>query len=154
MLQCLLRGAQRRGVGRRAAQNARHVGHRDSEGVAHRHGQGRSEQHDGDGGRDEPQSVGAHRTEEARPHLKAEGVDEDHQSETLGIGQHRRVERKPEMPGQNAHEEDEGRSERDSEKADLSQSDTDRRDERNHHDGLQSRVLDEQFFKPFHSFNC
>ena len=33
------------------------------------------------------------------------------------------------MPGQNAHEEDEGRSERDSEKADLSQSDTDRRDE-------------------------
>jgi hypothetical protein len=154
LLQCLLRGAQRRGVGRRAAQNARHVGHRDSEGVAHRHGQGRSEQHDGDGGRDEPQSVGAHRTEEARPHLKAEGVDEDHQSETLGIGQHRRVERKPEMPGQNAHEEDEGRSERDSEKADLSQSDTDRRDERNHHDGLQSRVLDEQFFKPFHSFNC
>jgi hypothetical protein len=110
--------------------------------------------HDGDGGRDEPQSVGAHRTEEARPHLKAEGVDEDHQSETLGIGQHRRVEREPEMPGQNAHEEDEGRSERDSEKADLSQSDTDRRDERNHHDGLQSRVLDEQFFKPFHSFNC
>ena len=103
---------------------------------------------------DQPQSVDAHRAEEARSHLQAEGIDEDHQSETLGIGQHRRVERKPEMPGQNAHEEDEGRSERDSEKADLSQSDTDRRDERNHHDGLQSRVLDEQFFKPFHSFNC
>ena len=112
------------------------------------------DRHDGDGGGDEPQSVGAHRTEETRSHLQTESVDEDHQSETFGVGQHRRVEREAEMPGQNAHEEDEGRAERDPEEADLSQSDTDRRDERNHHDGLQSRVLDEQFFKPFHPFNC
>ena len=104
--------------------------------VTHGYGQECSEQYDGDGGGDEPQPVGAHRTEEARSHLQAQGVDENHQSETLGVGEHRRVERQPEMPGQDAYEEDEGRAERNPEEADFSQSDAERRDERNHHDGL------------------
>ena len=87
---------------------------------------------------------------ESRPDLQSEGVDEDDESEILGIGQHRGVERKPEMPGENTHKEDEGRAERDPEEADLAQPDADRRDERDHDDGLQGRVFDEQFLKPFH----
>ena len=150
LLQGLLCGTQRRGVGRRAAEDARHVGHRDLEGVAQPHGQRRAEQYDGDGRRHQPQPIDAHRAEKARSHLQTEGVDEDHQSETFGVGQHRRVERQPEVSGHDPHEEDESRAERDSEEADLAQSDADRRDERDHHDGLQCRVLDEQFFKPFH----
>ena len=91
-----------------------------------------------------------HRAEKARADLQAEGIDEDDEAEILGIGEHRRVERQSEVPGQNAHEEDEGRAERDAEEPDFSQSDADCRDERNHHDGLQGRMLDEQIFKPFH----
>ena len=136
LLEGLLRRAECRGVGRGAAEDTRHVGHRNPEGVAQGHGQRRSSEYDGDGRGDQAQSVGAHRAEKARADLQAEGIDEDDEAEILGIGEHRRVERQSEVPGQNAHEEDEGRAERDAEEPDFSQSDADCRDERNHHDGL------------------
>lgn len=138
------------GVGRSAAQDARHVGHRDPEGVAQGYGKRRAEQDDGDGWRDEAQPVGPHRAEETRSDLQSEGIDEDDQSEILGVDQHRGVERQPEVSGEDAHEEDEGRAERDAEEADLAQTDADRRDERDHHDGLQGRMFDQERFKPFH----
>ena len=146
----LLCGSQRRGVGRCAAQDARHVGHRDAEQAAHAGGCGRTEEHEPDGRGEEPQPVGAHRTEKARSDLQTEGIDEDDESETLGVGQHRRVEFESEVPGENSREEDEGRAEGDSEEADLPQTDSDCGDQRYHHDGLQGRGFEEQVFEPFH----
>ena len=151
LLEGLLRGAECRGVGRRTAENARHVGHRDSEGVAHPHGQCRAQQRQSDGRQQQPHAVGAQRAEEAGADLQSEGVDEENQSEALGVDEHRGVEREAEVAGQNADEEDEGRAERDAADADFAQSDAEDRDERNHDDGLQRRVFDEQISEPFHA---
>ena len=143
LLQRLLRGAERRGVGRGSAEDAGRVGHGDVQREAHAYGERGADQHYGDGRRQQAQAVGAQRVEETRPDLQTEGVDEDDESETFGIGQHLRVDRESEMPGQNAGEEDERHAQRYAEKADFTESDADRRDERDHHDGLQRRMFDE-----------
>ena len=49
LLQGLLRGTERRGVGRGAAQDTRHVGHRNVQDETHGYGQGGAEQHHGNG---------------------------------------------------------------------------------------------------------
>ena len=143
LLQRLLRRSERRGVGRGAAQDARHVGHRDVQRIAHCHGQPRAEQYYGQSRRHQAQPVGAQRVEETGADLQAEGVYEDDEPEALGIVQHRRVDRQPEMPGQDTGEKDECHAQRDAEDADPAQCDPDRRNERNNHDGLQGRVFDE-----------
>ena len=143
LLQRLLRRSERRGVGRGAAQDARHVGHRDVQRIAHCHGQPRAEQYYRKGGRHQAQSVGAQRVEEAGADLQAEGVYEDDEPEALGIVQHRRVDRQSEMPGQDPCEKDECHAQRDAEDAYPAEGDPDRRNERNNHDGLQGRVFDE-----------
>ena len=119
------------------------VGHGDVQREAHAYGERGADQHYGDRRRQQAQSVGAQRVEETGADLQTEGVDEDDESETFGIGQHLRVDRESEMPGQNAGEEDERHAQRYAEKADFTESDADRRDERDHHDGLQRRMFDE-----------
>ena len=115
-LERLLGGTQGRGVGRGAAQDARHAGHGDAESVAQPYGGSGAERDDRDGGEQQPHAVGAHRAEETGPHLQPEGIDEQHETETLDIGQHRGVDRQSAVSGQNPHEEDERRSERNAEK--------------------------------------
>ena len=110
-LERLLGGTQGRGVGRGAAQNARHAGHGDSESVAQPYGGSGAERDDRDGGEQQAHAVGAHRAEETGSHLQPEGIDEQHEAETLDVGQHRRVDRQSAVSGQNPHEEDERRSE-------------------------------------------
>ena len=140
----LLGGTQRRRVGGRTAENARHVGQRDAAECPHGHGQQRS-------GEDHPHSdgqhrrtAGAHRGEESRADLKPQRIDEENQSEALGIGEHARIDAQSDVSGQNADEKYERHPQRDPADADLPQQDARRGDQREDDDGLNGRMFGEK----------
>ena len=136
-----LRRTQRGGVGRGAAEDAGHVGDRDVQREAQRHGQQSPGQHQQDGRRDEAGPLAAQRVEESRPYLQPECVDEKHQPEALGVDEHLRIDRKAEVACQDADEKDEGGAQGDAAEPYLAQPDSQGRDQRQDHHGLQRRML-------------
>lgn len=150
LLQRLLGGAERGGVGRRSAEHAHEVGYvlpaLEREGESHEG----AEDDDCEGEKVELDATLAEGAEKARSDLESELVDEEHESEALGVGEHRRVYRQSEVSGEDAGEEHEGDAERYAADAQFAQTETYRDDKSQHHKRLQGRLLEKKILKPVH----
>lgn len=98
LVERLLRRTERRRVGRRAAQHAHHFGQRHGGDAAQQHRHAGSDGDDAQPLQVEPHAAPVERAEETGPHLQPERVDEEHQSETLGVFEHRLIDRQPTWP--------------------------------------------------------
>ena len=149
----LLGGAERRGVGGGPAEDADHVGHRDGQQIAEGDGCGRPGKHKPQPQHVELYSPGAERAEESRAHLKAKLVDKQHEAEVLGVFQYRRVDGQAEVSGHDTGEEHKRDPQRDAADTQLPQSKPDGDDDRDDTHGLQGRLLEKQTLKPIHTAN-
>lgn len=146
----LLCRTERRGVGRGAAQDACHVAHGNTGRIAEPYGQCRTCQDDERGERNQPDAARAERTEETGADLQSQCIDEEYEPETFGESQHRRIDRESEMARCDADEENERHAERNSEKTHFAQHHAEHRDQREHDDGLNGRMLGKKIRKPVH----
>ena len=82
--------------------------------------------------------------------MKPEGIDKDDKSEILGEIKHVAVDFQPEVTGQDTDKENEGDSERNSEKLDFPQIQACRTDQRKHYYRLYDRRFEEYFPNKIH----
>ena len=152
LLKCLLRRSKSRRVCSCTAQYSRHVGHGNAERVAQSYGRQCTYGKQTQRRCYELCAFGTHRAEETGTHLQAQRIHEQHQTESLGIEEHVAVDGETGMTGQDADKEDKCYPKRDAAYTYLAQHHTQSRYQRQHHNGLQCRVLNKKRIQIIHSY--
>ena len=116
--QGLLGGGEARRVGRAAAKEAYRRFHADVPGLADDDGKDGAEEDDCCGHEVQPQPMPPQRREEAGPHLQADRVDEQDQSELAGELQDLRVDLQADLAGEDPGKQDPGDAQADAQHAD------------------------------------
>ena len=121
LMQRLLGGTQRRGVGCGSAEQTHHVGQIDS-GERHQHdGEERTQEYHAQRPQIEGQSFTTERTEEVGAHAETQHIDKDDQSEGLGVSQTLGIDGHADMSGKNTNKKHESHAQRHAHQAHLAQ---------------------------------
>ena len=143
LFQRLLCSTQSRCIRRCSAKDTYHIRQRNSQPITSQQCHQRTDQHYAYCQHIQLYTTCTERTEKARPYLQSQCIYEYHQTEALRIVQHLRVYGQSEMPGKDTCKEHERHSQRYTADMYLSQSQTNSRDQREHHNRLQGGMFNE-----------
>lgn len=151
LLQRLLGRTQGRRVGSGATQHTHHVGQAYARQPHGQQGNECAQQDDAYGQQVERGAALTERTDKTRTHLKAQRIDKEHQSETLGIGEHVVVNGQAEATGQNAAEKYESYAQREAAHVNFAQHEPYGTYQANDDYGLYVCRKRQDMIEPFHS---
>ena len=144
LVQRLLCGTQRRGIGRRPAEDADHIRQGDLRHVTESDGHDGSQCDHAHSQDVQFHSALAESIEKTGTDLQAQGINEDDQAEILCEGEHVGIDGKPQVSGQDSAEENEGHSQGDTCDPDASQQQAGDDDQEDHHHSLQGGLRKQQ----------